>query len=254
MLNFTDALMELRRRAQLQGRPVTSSEVAGITAGISADASNRLARTKALQLQETGQNIQKEEFGQNLALETTKVDTQKQQFAEQLAFQKQQDEAQQRIARERMETERKKATGATVGTVIGGSVGYYYGGWLGAGIGAGIGGSVGGTIGGGCIIISSCTSPDSYEVNIAREFRDKYLDIQTLAGYYILCLHVVPYIKKHSLLKKLIKKVLVDRLVDYGEWRLHKKPKRELRTSWFVKNKFLGLCKYIGKRIRKVEV
>lgn len=47
---FTDALMNLRRKAQLQGRPLTQAETAGITQGMAESASDRLAKSKAAEL------------------------------------------------------------------------------------------------------------------------------------------------------------------------------------------------------------
>lgn len=105
---------------------------------------------------------------------------------------------------------------------------------------------------GDCIIVSACTGRDSYEVNIARTFRDRYMDEETLTGYYALCVFVVPFIQKYPLLKRIVKRCLVDRLVDYGEWRLGFKPNTELSTSGVVKKVFLGLCRHIGKGVDTV--
>ncbi len=98
----------------------------------------------------------------------------------------------------------------------------------------------------GCIIISACTSPDSYEVEIARKYRDRYMTLVELTGYYALCPHVAPLIHKYPMVKKIVKKVLVDRLVDYGAWKLGLKDKMKYRTSGAVKTMFLGLCRLIG--------
>jgi hypothetical protein len=98
----------------------------------------------------------------------------------------------------------------------------------------------------GCIIISACTSPDSYEVKIARKYRDRYMSLAELTGYYALCPYVVLHIHKHPLVKRIVKKVLVDRLVDYGEWKLGMKAEMKYRTSGAVKTMFLGLCRMIG--------
>jgi hypothetical protein len=98
-----------------------------------------------------------------------------------------------------------------------------------------------------CIIISACTSPDSYEVNIAREYRDNILSMQTLAGYYALCEIVVPWIHKSGLFKNMVKKALVDRLVDYGEMILGHKNHIQYKTSKIVTKLFLGLCNLIRR-------
>lgn len=44
---FIDALMQMRRKATLQGRPMTQAETAGVTEGMASSASERLARAKA---------------------------------------------------------------------------------------------------------------------------------------------------------------------------------------------------------------
>ena len=254
-LNFTDQLMDVQRKARLTGAPLSPQAIRGIAEGYADSTSARLARSKTLELQETGQNIQKEEFGQNLALETSKAETQKSQFAEQLAFQKEQDEAQQRLAEKQMKAEERSSIGAGVGALAGGTLAAAAAfDPTGIALIAGGGMILGKMLGKArCIIISVCTSPDSYEVNIAREYRDKYLDNQTLAGYYRLCVYIVPYILKYPLLKKIVKKVLIDRLIDYGEWILGKKPYKEYRTSSLVKVSFLALCRRIGKGIKEVR-
>ena len=49
---FTDAYMNLRRRAELQGRPTTQKEMAGAVEGMALSASERLARAKAAEQQD----------------------------------------------------------------------------------------------------------------------------------------------------------------------------------------------------------
>ncbi|HSW64876.1 MAG TPA: hypothetical protein VLH56_16430 [Dissulfurispiraceae bacterium] len=97
-----------------------------------------------------------------------------------------------------------------------------------------------------CIIVSACTSRDSYEVNVARQFRDKHMDEVTLTGYYALCVFVVPFINKSPMFRRIVKRVIVDRLVDYGEWRMGMRPEMRYGTSRFVKRAFLGLCRHVG--------
>lgn len=50
--SFIDALMQMRRKATIQGRPLTSAETAGVTEGMAASASDRLAKAKAAELGE----------------------------------------------------------------------------------------------------------------------------------------------------------------------------------------------------------
>ena len=70
-LRFTDALMEAKRRASLQGREVTQQEAAGISEGFAANASTRgieaeKLKTQKEQFAESLAN-QKEEFGRTMA-------------------------------------------------------------------------------------------------------------------------------------------------------------------------------------------
>ncbi len=225
-LTFTESLMEAKRRAQLQGRPLSSQETSGIVEGWAASASDRTFRKESL-------------------------DTQKSQFAEQLVFEKQKNADQLRLAEKQMRLEKKQATGALVGAGIGAGAGFYFGGPPGAVVGSVVGSMLGKAVGGGCIIISVCTSSDSPEVEIAREFRDRYLDETTLTGYYTLCIFVVPLIKKYPIFRRLVKRIIVDRLIDYGRSKLSDCPRR-LKTSRAISKGFLALCRFIGKGVNSV--
>jgi hypothetical protein len=111
-----------------------------------------------------------------------------------------------------------------------------------------------------CIIVSACTSRESYEVNVSRKYRDRFMDDEQLTGYYFIAGHVAPLIGRHPSVRRLVKKCLVDRLVDYGEVVLSVKPSRALRSSWIATRAFLSLCRVTGKvvnsmiRILAVEV
>jgi len=329
-MSFTDQLMEAKRRARLSGRPMSQQEMAGITAGYASGASDRVARSKALAMQERQVGLQERQigiqegqfektfgesqrqFGENLMLQKEaaaqrasefektyglsmqQAAAQASQFQQTFGLSVQQAKdlnaynvtalnaqikhnqaliaqsatqhqktldfnyAQMRAQQDAANQAQRKQTGSTAGTIIGGVVGGVVAGATSYGIatpvgvmgGAAIGGAIGGAI--GCIIISACTSKDSYEVNIARQFRDKYMDEETLTGYYALCVFVVPFIKKYPLFKRIVKKALVDRLVDYGEWRLNIKPDMKYSTSGAVKKLFLGLCWHTGKGVDAV--
>ncbi len=133
------------------------------------------------------------------------------------------------------------ASGIGVGSSLGGQAGAI------GGMSA-PGGSAGGGVGvGGCIIISACTDPYSYEVNVTRVFRDTYLSDAMLKGYYALARRVVPSIRRFTLVRKAVKRLLVDRLIDYGEWILNLKPERERRGSEAVSLGFLRLIGWIGR-------
>jgi len=234
LLNLAEMLSEAKRRAQLQGRPISQQETRGITEGFA-------RAVGPLNLQEKG------------------LEESKSQFAQTLAQRKYETEQEMKRADEATKAEKMRGIAGGVAAGAGTIIGGIYGGPGGAAIGSGIGGAIGPTmyeidplksvadkLFGGCIIISSCTSPASYEVQLSREFRDKFLDEQTLTGYYTLCILLVRAIWRWKSVKKFFKKGLVDRLVDYGEWALGKKPRRELWTSLIVTKSFLGLCKVMG--------
>ena len=105
-------------------------------------------------------------------------------------------------------------------------------------------GDVAGAI--GCIIVTSCTDPDSYEVNITREFRDKHLDPVTLKGYYELAARIVPLIQTSEQFKRQVKETLVDRLIDFGEWFMGYKTRLKFNDSEIVTNNFLNTCYLMG--------
>ena len=112
-LKFTDALMESKRRARLQGREVSQQEAAGISEGIAASAGERALMAKQLQQQETqfGRKLEQEkyQFGKTYELQIKQLqqqydlakiqleeqirqfnessEEQKRQFGEQMAFQ-----------------------------------------------------------------------------------------------------------------------------------------------------------------------
>jgi hypothetical protein len=87
-----------------------------------------------------------------------------------------------------------------------------------------------------CIIVTACTDRNSPEVNLTREYRDKFLSKGQLRGYYVIAEKIVPLLKASDKLRLFTKAKLVDRLVDYGEYKLGKKDK----------------CKFISKIVSKV--
>jgi hypothetical protein len=97
-----------------------------------------------------------------------------------------------------------------------------------------------------CIIMTACTNRHSPEVEIAREFRDKFLDVDHLRGYYALAEKIVPLLKENEKARLFVKKCLIDRLIDYGGVALGRKQKTSLRSSWLVSRLFLMLCRAIG--------
>ena len=98
----------------------------------------------------------------------------------------------------------------------------------------------------GCIIVTACTGRNSREVEIARQYRDSFLDRDQLSGYYRLADKIAPIIERNLNVKKNVKKWLVDRLVDYGEYRLGLKTGRPKIASYVISKAFLATIKTIG--------
>lgn len=248
IMNFSEMLMEAKRKAQLQGRPVSEQEVRGITEGYAKSATDTGLRERGLEIQEKGLGQQESQFTRQLAQRKAEVDEEM------------------RVADEERKHQKMRGIASGVGTVAGGILGgflgaagtYGFGTAAGAAGGAALGGSVGSAmyeidplkgvakgIFGGCIIISSCTSPTSYEVELAREYRDKHMDEDTLFGYYFLCGLTVPGIKRFSSIRWAFKRLLVDSLVDYGEWMLGRKHGCRA-ASRVISQGFLGACRFLG--------
>ncbi len=134
------------------------------------------------------------------------------------------------------------ATGAVAGAVAGAAATSW------SGPGAIVGGVIGGLAGlasESCIIVTACTDRNSYEVEVTRQYRDKFLTGTQLRGYYCLAEKLVPTIENNTTVRTLVKKHLVDRLVDYGEMKLGLKDNCKL-SSKVVSNLFLGLIKTVG--------
>jgi hypothetical protein len=130
-VNFTQALVNARRRASISGRPLSQQETAGIAAGEASTSSERAARLKALRLQE-----------QQLAQQNA-------QFRDKMRF----DEKQ-------AEREERAAIASGVGGAIGVGAGYYIGagiGSIGGPVGAIIGGTLGSAVGGAFSNTHLCT-------------------------------------------------------------------------------------------------
>jgi hypothetical protein len=257
--SFSEALMAARRKAQLQGRPMTNQESSGIAEGYAATSGDEAFRLKQLEEEKIQRKAQQaaaqKEYKMNLISTGASVGS---------------------------------AISPGIGTLIGAGVGWDTGNWedkTGKSLStvkgnvanikdttanATLSGSVTGVMGptlpvntaakfndklpswvhklaSGCIIVTACTSSDSYEVNIAREYRDKYLDERTKSGYYKLASVVAPSIKKHSALKWIVKRVLVDRLIDFGECAMNKKTLMKYKTSPLITHLFLAFCKWLGR-------
>lgn len=275
--SFTQQLSEARRRASLSGRPLTSQETAGIAEGQADAASARLARSKALKLEEESglrnerlsnqqMALQRELQEKALAASAEQAGAARELQAEALAAQqrmwdaefqytKDWNERMAEQAQDQLAADMKRAQ--TTGAIGGGMAGAYLGYTIGAGTaiggpyGAAIGavvGIIGGWLGGkGCVIVTCCCGRDSEEVKVTRRFRDKFLNDTQLIGYYALANRVVPFLEKHAWARKLTKRLLVDRLVDYGRVMLGEQGKTRLWGSEFVSEWFLWLIEAVGQ-------
>jgi hypothetical protein len=120
-------------------------------------------------------------------------------------------------------------------------------------------GALGGAIFGGvssrnkCVIVSACTDPEHpelvYEVDIARLYRDAFMDTDQLRGYYAIAEAAVPCIDAYRSVKWAVKKLLVDPLVEYGETELGLTTGKPSWYAKFISKAFLGLCKSIGSQM-----
>jgi hypothetical protein len=139
----------------------------------------------------------------------------------------------------------KTVGGGLTGAGAGAGVGFLIGGPPGALVGAGVG-AIGGLLGADCIIVTVCTDRHSPEVNIARKYRDRYLDEDQLRGYYALAEKIVPILERNAKVRNNVKKWLVDRLIDYGAYRLGANMDRPRWSSVIVSKIFLAAIKTIG--------
>jgi hypothetical protein len=98
-----------------------------------------------------------------------------------------------------------------------------------------------------CIIVTACTDRHSPEVEIAREYRDKFMSADQLRGYYMIAEAVMPWVVRH---RAFVKKHFVDRLVEYGRYHLGHSEKMPCRASCAVTRGFLMLCGLAGRRKR----
>lgn len=142
-------------------------------------------------------------------------------------------------------SEPKEAVKVGAGAAVGAAIGSY----IMPGIGTVVGGIIGGAVGKlfrKCIIISALHGDDSEEVQIAREFRDKYLDIDTLRGYYFLSELITPRMDRDAKYRQKVQ-MMVNKLIEYGRGILRgEKYSEEAETT---AKAFLSLCRSIGKNL-----
>ena len=102
----------------------------------------------------------------------------------------------------------------------------------------------------GCIIVTVCTDRNSPEVNLTREYRDKFMTPEQLRGYYMIAEKVVPWINRSRIIKYLVKRLLVDRLVEYGEFVLGKTKIIPSFISCLITDWFMDKCERKGKTVQ----
>lgn len=139
-------------------------------------------------------------------------------------------------------TARRAAQGAIIG-----------GGPVGAGIGAAVGIVEGALTGGegACMIVSACMGRGSFDVQVARLYRDRFVDRVTLRGYYMIAEWIVPWMTRYPALLRIVRRGLVDPLITYAIWRLSKDwmPFGAYLPGWYVRTVsrwFLRVCKRFG--------
>jgi hypothetical protein len=101
-----------------------------------------------------------------------------------------------------------------------------------------------------CIIVTTCTDRYSPEVNITREYRNKFMTAEQIRGYYIIADKVVPVLKRYNLIKKLTKTLLVDNLINYGKFALGKTKKANYIAT-IISKAFLRLCQHKGSLVEQ---
>jgi hypothetical protein len=138
------------------------------------------------------------------------------------------------------------ATGAAAGT------------WVFPGVGTAVGGLLGGIVGGisaaiddACIIVTCCHGRHSRQVQIAREYRDKFMTPRQIRGYYMIAGKVVPFMKKHRGVKRIITHQLVARLIRYGQAMVGTTRETPSLTDALVTASFLGICSTVGACARQ---
>ena len=92
--------------------------------------------------------------------------------------------------------------------------------------------------------MTACTDRNSPEVELTREYRDRFLTPEQLRGYYMIAETILPYVKKH---KTFVKRILVDNLIEYGRYALEKTSDKPSIKSRLITRTFLFLCKSIGR-------
>ncbi len=110
-----------------------------------------------------------------------------------------------------------------------------------------IGSSIGDFFSDSCIIITACTHPQSNEVNLAREYRDRFMNKSMLRGYYHIAERIVPLMKLIPQYNHYIRETLVKYLIDYGNYAMGRTNKCHLKAR-IITLDFLAYCERIGSQ------
>jgi hypothetical protein len=117
-------------------------------------------------------------------------------------------------------------------------------------LGTGIGIGVRELTKGKCIIWTAVCGEGSYELEICREFRDKYLDRKSLAAYYAIAEKVVPIIEANPEFKALVREWLVEPLTRVGAFKLGHTREHPSSRDCAITASFLELLKNVGSTIQ----
>lgn len=270
MPSFAADLASLKRNARLRGRGVTQQEVAGVTAGRAISASERLAKAKGIALQEENIGVQREGIASQERMSGAEISSREKLAADDMSLKRQLQELDLK-SRADLQQQSLSAESSNLATRLAaekqlqqinidaqskwrGEDRVYDAEWRAKEFAqrqyeTEVEKQSAKKARRSCIIITACTSPTSYEVEIARMFRDDFLTDNTLGGYYALCEIVVPLIDRFKTIRKAVKRLLVDRFIDFAEVVYCKKRKHNLRYSEPVTMVFLAVCGIIGKFI-----
>ena len=148
------------------------------------------------------------------------------------------------VSGERPERALARGAGTAAGTYAGAQIGTAIFPGVGTVIGSIIGSVVTDLVGDSCIIVTAIHGRDSEQVDIARRFRDTFLDSPTLRGYYFLAEQIVPFMKLYPDFKHYVKTLLVDKLIQFGRAVFDKQPVSDEAISTTLS--FLSTCRQIG--------
>lgn len=100
---------------------------------------------------------------------------------------------------------------------------------------------------GNCVIVTACHGRYSPEVEITRQYRNRFMNQTQLRGYYMLASRVVPQMKNKKSVMEWVTNHLVKHLIEYADWVLNgPRPSKPPLKAKIVSKLFLLLCRLIG--------